>query len=98
MTAIPFPLLGLVVEMPIGLLPLITFILLLVTITGPSIAYNEGYSILKKYYSYVSYENLGHTEPEAHSEGSVHFGKHNTGSGHGHHHHDGDGGGRGHHH
>ncbi|MCQ4366770.1 MAG: DUF973 family protein [Sulfolobales archaeon] len=67
MTAIPFPLLGLIIEMPIGLLPLITFIffLLLVTITGPSIAYNEGYSILKKYYSYVSYEKLGHTEPEA---------------------------------
>ncbi len=85
MTAIPFPLLGLVIEMPIGLLPLIIFILLLATITGPSIAYNEGYSILKKYYSYVSYEKLGHTEPEGHSEGSVDFGWHDTGSGHGHH-------------
>ena len=52
MTAIPFPLLlGLVFEMPIGLLPLIIFIVLLATIIGPSIAYNEGYSILKKYYS-----------------------------------------------
>jgi hypothetical protein len=51
MTAIPFPLLGLVIEMPIGLLPLIIFIVLLATIIGPSIAYNEGYSILKKYYS-----------------------------------------------
>ena len=90
MTAIPFPLLGLVVEMPTGLLPLITFIffLLLVTFTGPSIAYHEGYSILKKYYSYVSYEKLGHTEPEAHSEVSVDFGWHDTDSGHGH-----DGGG-----
>jgi hypothetical protein len=65
MTAIPLPLLKLVIEMPIGLLPLITLILLLATITGPSIAYHEGYSILKKYYSYVSYEKLGHTEPEA---------------------------------
>ncbi|MCQ4344658.1 MAG: hypothetical protein RXQ70_00605 [Sulfolobaceae archaeon] len=92
MTAIPFPLLGLVIEMPIGLLPLITFILLLATITGPSIAYNEGYSILKKYYSYVSYEKLGHIEPEAHSEVSVDFGWHDTGSDHGHHH----GGGGGH--
>jgi len=97
MTAIPFPLLGLVVEMPIGLLPLITFILLLATITGPSIAYNEGYSILKKYYSYVSYEKLGHTEPEAHSDVSVDFGWHDTGSGDGHHHSDGGGGGHGHH-
>jgi hypothetical protein len=85
MTAISFPLLGLVIEMPIGLLPLIIFILLLVTITGPNIAYHEGYSILKKYYSYVSYEKLGHTEPEAHSEGSVDFGRHDTGSGHAHH-------------
>jgi len=65
MTAIPFPLLGLVVEMPIGVLPLMVFFVLLTTITGPNIAYNEGYSILKKYYSYVSYEKLGHTEPEA---------------------------------
>jgi len=67
MTAIPFPLLGLIIEILIELPPLITFIffLLLVTITGPSIAYNEGYSILKKYYFYVSYEKLGHTEPEA---------------------------------
>ncbi len=102
MTAIPFPLLGLVIEMPIGLPPLITFILLLLlaTITGPSIAYNEVYSILKKYYSYVSYEKLGHTEPEAHSEVSVDFGWHDTGSDHGHHHgdgggHDGDGDGGG---
>ena len=54
MTAIPFPLLGLVIETPTGLLPLIVFILLLATITGPSIAYNEGYLILKKYYSSVS--------------------------------------------
>ena len=51
MTAIPFPLLGFVIEMPIGLLPLIIFIVLLATIIGPSIAYHEGYSILKKYYS-----------------------------------------------
>jgi hypothetical protein len=65
MTAIPFPLLGLVIKMPIGLLPLIVLFVLLATITGPSIAYHEGYSILKKYYSYVSYEKLGHTEPEA---------------------------------
>jgi len=61
MTAIPFPLLGLVIEMPIGLLPLIILFVLLATITGPSIAYNEGYSILKKYYSYASYEKLGHS-------------------------------------
>ena len=88
MTAIPFPLLGLVVEMPTGLLPLITLILLLATITGPGIAYHEGYSILKKYYSYVSYEKLCHTELEAHSEVSVDFGWHDTDSGHGH-----DGGG-----
>jgi len=79
MTAIPFPLLGLVVEMPIGLLPLIIFIMLLATIIGPSIAYNEGYSILKKYYSYVSYEKLGHSEPEAHPDVSVDFGWHDTG-------------------
>jgi hypothetical protein len=65
MTAIPFPLLGLIIEMPIGLPPLVVLFVLLATITGPSIAYHEGYSILKKYYSYVSYEKLGHTEPEA---------------------------------
>jgi len=75
MTAIPFPLLlGLVIETSIGLLPLIIFLVLVATMIGPSIAYNEGYSILKKYYSYVSYEKLGHTEPEAHSEGSADFG------------------------
>jgi len=91
MTAIPFPLLlGLAFETPIGLLPLIVLFVLLATITEPSIAYNEGYSILKKYYFYVSYEKLGHTEPEAHSDVSVDFGWHDTGSGHGHH---SDGGG-----
>jgi len=89
MTAIPFPLLGLVIEMPIGLLPLITlFIVFSATIIGLRLAYYEGYSILKKYYSYVSYEKTGHSEPEAHSELAVDFGWHDADSGHGH-----DGGG-----
>jgi phosphatidylglycerophosphate synthase len=74
MTAIPFPLLGLVIEVPIGLLPLIIFIVLSATIIGLRLAYYEGHLILKKYYSYVSYEKTGPSEPEAHSELSVDFG------------------------